>query len=91
MWHICKQHHQIECFWKLLKSVFHVRAMHLHGDGLYTVLLIKVLAYLLAIRLRGQRAFSKCSITQLMRQLRRDHDLRDVLAEHFHEAPVTTQ
>jgi Transposase DDE domain len=90
-WHIWKQHHQIECFWKRLKSVFQMRAMHLHGDGLYAALLIKVLAYLLAIRLRAQRAFSKCSITQIMRQLRRDHDLRDVLAEHFHGAFVTTE
>jgi hypothetical protein len=39
--------------------------MHLHGDGLYMGLLIKVLAYLLAIRLKVQREFSKCSITQL--------------------------
>jgi len=91
MWHIWKQHHQIECFWKVLKSVFHVRAMRLHGDGLYTALLIKVLAYLLVIRLKAQKFFSKCSITQIMRNLRRDHDLRDVLAEHFHGAPVATQ
>jgi Transposase DDE domain len=91
MWHIWKQHHQIECFWKLLKSVFQVRAMHLHGDGLYAALLIKVLAYLLTLRLRAQRAFSKCSITQLMRKVSRDHDLRDVLAEHFHGASVATE
>ena len=83
IWHIWKQHHQIECFWKILKSVFHVRAMHLQGNGLYTALLIKVLAYLLAIRLKAHRFFSKCSITQLMRQLSRDHDLRDLIAEHF--------
>ena len=91
MWYIWKQHHQIECFWKVLKSVFHVRAMRLHGDGLYTALLIKVLAYLLVIRLKAQKFFSKCSITQIMRNLRRDHDLRDMLAEHFHGAPVATQ
>jgi len=51
----------------MLKSVFHIHAMHLHGDGLYMGLLIKVLAYLLAIRLKAQRDFSKCSITQIMR------------------------
>jgi hypothetical protein len=91
MWHIWKQHHQIECFWKRLKSVFQVRALHLHGDGLYAALLIKVLAYLLARRLRAQRAFSKCSITQIMRKVSRDHDLRDVLAEHFHGTSVATE
>jgi Transposase DDE domain len=90
IWHIWKQHHHIECFWKVLKSVLHIRAMHLHGNGLYTALLIKVLAYLLAIRLKAQRAFSKYSITQLMRTLSRDHDLRDVLAEHFHGPCPTT-
>ena len=91
IWHIWKQHHQIECFWKTLKSVFHIHAMHLHGDGLYMGLLIKVLAYLLAIRLKGQREFSKCSITQIMRKLSRDHDLRDVLAEHFHGPCLATE
>lgn len=90
IWHIWKQHHQIECFWKMLKSMFHIQAMRLRGDGLYTALLIKVLAYLFAIRLKTQRAFLKCSITQIMRKLGRDHDLRDVLAEHFHEPCLTT-
>jgi len=84
IWHIWKQHHAIEGFWKVLKSVLHVRDMRLHGPGLYTGLFIKVLASLLAIRLQAHRAFSKCSITQSMRALSRDDDLRDVLAEHFH-------
>jgi hypothetical protein len=91
IWHIWKQHHQIECFWKTLKSVFHIHAMHLHGDGLYMGLLIKVLAYLLAIRLKAQREFSKCSIIQIIRKLSRDQDLRDVLAEHFHGPCLTTE
>ncbi len=90
IWHIWKQHHQIECFWKLLKSVFQIRAMHLHGDGLYTALLIKVLAYLLARRVKAHRDFSKCSITQIIRKLSRDLDLRDVLDEHFHGPGLTT-
>src|SRR5712691_7584615 len=42
IWHIWKQHHLIECFWKMLKSIFHIRAMQLQGHGLYTALLIKV-------------------------------------------------
>ena len=91
IWHIWKQHHQIECFWKTLKSVFHIHAMHLHGDGLYMGLLIKVLAYLLALRLKVQREFSKCSITQIMRKLSRDQELRNVLAEHFHGPCLTTE
>jgi hypothetical protein len=35
-WHIWQQHHVIECFWKILKSIFHMRSMQLQGDGLYT-------------------------------------------------------
>ena len=40
IWHIWKQHHLIECFWKSLKSIFHIRSMQLQGDGLYTSLII---------------------------------------------------
>jgi hypothetical protein len=84
IWHIWKQHHVIECFWKMMKSIFHIRSMQLQGDGLYTALLIKVLAYLLVLRLQAQGVFSKLTITQIMRQLRREEDLRDFLATHFH-------
>ena len=52
IWHIWKQHHVVECFWKLMKSIFQIRSMQLQDDGLYTALLIKVLAYLLALRLK---------------------------------------
>jgi Transposase DDE domain len=84
IWHIWKQHHLIECFWKILKSIFHIRAMHLPGHGLSTALLIKVLAYMLAMRVQAHRPFSKLTITQIMRTLSRDHDLGTLLTEHFH-------
>ena len=41
-------------------------------------------AYMLALRLQAHRPFSKLSITQIMRKLRRDHDLKDLLTTHFH-------
>jgi hypothetical protein len=84
IWHIWKQHHLIECFWKILKSIFHIRAMQLQGHGLYTALLIKVLAYMLAIRLHAHRLFSKLTITQIIRTLSREHELGTLLTEHFH-------
>jgi hypothetical protein len=84
IWHIWKQHHVIESFWKIMKSIFQLRSMHLQGDGLYTALLIKVFAYLLALRLQAQGVFSKLTLTEIMRQLRREADLRDFLATHFH-------
>jgi hypothetical protein len=34
IWHIWKQHHLIECFWKIRKSIFHIRSMQLPGNGL---------------------------------------------------------
>jgi hypothetical protein len=85
IWHIWKQHHVIECFWKMMKSIFQLRAMHLQGDGLYTALLIKVIAYLLALRLQAEGVFSKLSLTEIMRKLRREADFRDFLETHFHE------
>jgi hypothetical protein len=90
IWHIWKQHHLIECFWKILKSIFHIRSMQLPGNGLYTALLIKVFAYLLALRLQAHRPFSQLTITQIMRNLRRDHNLKDLLTTYFHRAFLTT-
>jgi len=84
IWHIWKQHHVVECFWKIMKSIFQIRSMQLQGDGLYTALLIKVFAYLLALRLQAHGGFSKLTITQIMRKLRREEDVRDFLATHFH-------
>ena len=81
--HIGKHHHVVECFWKLLKSIFQLRSMHLQGDGLYTALLIKVFASLLALRLKAQRVCSKLPITEIMRKWRREEDVRDFLVTHF--------
>jgi hypothetical protein len=86
IWHIWKQHHVIECFWKIMKSIFQMRSMPLQGDGLYTALLIKVFAYLLALRLQAQGGFSNLTITQIMRTLRREEDVREFLATHLHDA-----
>ena len=86
IWHIWKQHHLIECFWKILKSICQIRSMQLQGDGLYTSLLIKVLTYLLALRMKARREFSQSTITQIMRHLSRHHDLRDFMTAHFHNA-----
>ena len=55
IWHSWKQHAAIEAFWKLLKSILKIKAMQLQGDGLYIALLIKVLAYVLALRVKAKR------------------------------------
>jgi hypothetical protein len=84
IWHLWKQHQAIEQFWKILKSVLHIKDMQLPDQGLYTALLIKVIAYLLALQWKAKKAFSKSTLTQLMRQISREYDLRALLEEHFH-------
>jgi hypothetical protein len=90
IWHIWKQHHLIEYFWKILKSVFKIKSMQLQGDGLYAALLIKVISYLLAMRLKSTKAFSKFSVMQIMRKIRREYDLGTFINEHFHQTNSTT-
>src|SRR5215475_12429599 len=89
IWHIWQHHQVIECFWKMMKSIFQIRSMPLQGDGLYTALLIKVFASLLALRWQAHRPFSQLTITQIMRTWSREHDFRELLATHF-PAPFST-
>jgi hypothetical protein len=86
IWHIWKQPHVIEWFWKIMKSIFQMRSMQLQGDGLYTALLIQVFAYLFALRLQAQGGFPKVTITPIMRTWRREEDLREFLTTHLHDA-----
>jgi hypothetical protein len=84
LWHMWQQHHVIEGFWKIMQSMFQSRFMHLQGDGLYTAVRIKVFAYLLALRWQAQRVFSTLTITEIMRKLRREEDVRAFLMTHVH-------
>lgn len=84
IWHIWKHHNLIEHFWKILKSTFKIKSMRLRGDGIYAGLLVKIFSYLLAVRLKSRREYSKLSIVQIMRKIRRENDLRELLEEHFH-------
>ena len=84
IWHIWKPHYLVEFFWKMLKSVFKINSMQLQGDGLYAGLLVKVLSYLLAIRLKGLRPFLKRSLGKIMRQIQREYKLDTLAQEHFH-------
>lgn len=84
MWRIWLAHNLIEQFWKILKSVLAIRLMRLRGDGLYTGLLIKIMAYLWLTSLQNHSRLRHLSLTQIMRQLRRESDLFTLLSEHFH-------
>jgi len=87
IWRIWKQHHIIEMFWKILKSVFKFKEMRLQGDRLY-----KVLAYLSAIRLKKTNECSKLTIVQIMRKINREKHLKTLMIQHFHlPDPITCQ
>jgi len=81
---IWKQHHGIEQFWKSLKSVLHPGSMSLRGrGGVYAELVIKVMAYVLMLRVGH-----KCHLTlhQLQMEIRKQLDIEDFFREHFHSA-----
>ena len=84
IWKIWEQHHRIEQFWRLLKSVFRIKSIQLRGDGLYAGLLIKVIAFLLVLRLQAQKAFKNLSVVQTLRKIRREGSLDTLIDEHFH-------
>lgn len=90
IWNIWKYHNLIEYFWKIMKSTFKIKSMRLQGDGIYAGLLVKIFSYLLAVRLKSQREYLKLSLVQIMRKIRKENDLRELLEEHFHpEVPIS--
>ncbi len=86
IWNVWKQHHLIEHFRKILKSVFKIKSMRLRGNGLYAGLLVRIFSYLPAVRLKSQGAYSKLSIVRIMRKIRRENGLSELLDEHFQPA-----
>jgi hypothetical protein len=84
MWRIWQAHNLIEQFWKSLKSVLKIGSMRLRGDGLYTGLLVKIIGYLFFTSFQYRPNFRHLSLTQVMRKLRREYNLRQLLNEHFH-------
>lgn len=84
IWHIWKQHHVIENFWKQLKSVFKIKDMRMQKQGLYTALLIKVLAYIMAMLLKTEKQFLKLSLFEIMKNIFSINNLSDIANKHFH-------
>ena len=85
IWRAWKLHHAVECFWKTFKSIFHLKSIVLRGDGLYAGLLVKVLAYLMVMRLKSQKDYADLSALQTLRKIRREECLGNILKEHFHD------
>ena len=84
MWRCWLAHNLIEQFWKILKSVLSINSMRLRDDGLYTGLLIKIIAYLWLTSFQYLTRCRHLSLTQIMRQIRREAALMTLLKEHFH-------
>ena len=84
IWRIWIAHNVIEQFWKILKSVFKIAAMKLRKGGIYTGLLIKVIAYLIMLSIQFLPSFRRLSLTQIMRKIECETDLQSLLQEHFH-------
>ena len=64
--------------------MFRLKTIQLRDDGLYAGLLIKVVAYLMVGRLLSQKAFKNLSVVQLLRKIRRECNLDDLINQHFH-------
>ena len=84
IWRIWQAHNVIEQFGKILKSVFKIGEMKLRKDGIYTGLLIKTIAYLVIVSVQFSPHFGHLSLTQIMRKLKFECDLKNLLCEHFH-------
>ena len=84
IWNIWQEHHRIEQFWRLLKSVFRLKTIQLRDDGLYAGLLIKIMAYLMVGRLLWRKTFKNLTVVQLLRKIRREYNLDNLIHQHFH-------
>jgi len=84
IWPMWKHPQVVACFWKSMKAIVQLRSMPRQGDGLYTAVLIQGVASLLALRLQAQGVFSPLTMTEIMRTLRREEEVRDCLMTHLH-------
>lgn len=84
IWRIWTAHNVIEQFWKILKSVLKIADMKLRKQGIYTGLLIKLIAYLILLSIQFLPRFRHLSITQIMRKIQSEIKLSELLQEHFH-------
>lgn len=79
---IWKQHHSIECFWRRLKTDLQIHKVRMRGrEGVYAMVGIKVVAYLLMEHLSFQTGLT---FHQLKIQAKREIDICSFFSEHFH-------
>jgi hypothetical protein len=79
---IWKQHHSIEQFWRRLKNDLQIHRIRLRGrEGVYAMVAIKLLAYLVMEKLS---ALTRLTFHQLKNYAKRQIDLCSFFREHFH-------
>jgi hypothetical protein len=79
---IWKQHHSIECFWRRLKSDLQIHKVRMRDrEGVYTMVGIKLVAYLLMEHLSFQTGLT---FHQIKIQAKREIDVCYFFSEHFH-------
>lgn len=84
---IWKQHHSIECFWRRLKTDLQIHKVRMRDrEGVYAMIGIKVVAYLLMEHLSFQTGLT---FHQLKIQAKREIDICSFFSEHFHSLIVS--
>jgi hypothetical protein len=83
---IWKQHHSIECFWRRLKTDIQIHKVRMRDrEGVYAMVGIKLVAYLLMEHLSSQTGLT---FHQLKIQAKREIDICSFFSEHFHSLMV---
>ncbi len=84
---IWKQHHSIECFWRRLKTDLQIHKVRMRDrEGVYAMVGIKVVAYLLMENLSFQTGLT---FHQLKIKAKREIDICSFFSEHFHSLMVS--
>ena len=79
---IWKQNHSIECFWRRLKTNLQIHKVRMRDrEGVYAMIGIKIVAYLLMEHLSFQTGLT---FHQLKIQAKREIDICSFFSEHFH-------
>lgn len=83
---IWKQHNSIEQFWRRLKNDLQIHRVRLRGrEGVYAMVAIKLLAYLVMEKLS---ALTHLTFHQIKNYAKRQIDLYSFFCEHFHISKV---
>jgi ribonucleotide reductase alpha subunit len=79
---IWRQHHSVECFWRRLKTDIQIHRVRMRSrEGVYAMIGIKIVAYLLMEQLSFRTGLT---FQQLKVRAKREIDIYSFFSEHFH-------